>query len=59
MRLNDEGDAETEDRAAYEYNGLRVCGTMLEASRSTWYEIGGNLDEREEEARKLGVATAK
>ena len=52
-QLDDEADAETENRASHEHYGLRVCGTVFEANRSTWYEIGGQFDERE------GEATAK
>ena len=58
-RISDEADAETENRAAREHHGLRVCGTVFEASRSTWYEIGETFDEREREAREVGADTAK
>ena len=45
-RLDDEADAETANRTAHVHRGLRVCGTLFEASRSTWYEIGGKFEER-------------
>ena len=50
-RLNDEADAETENRAAHEHHGLRVCGTVFEAS--------GKFDEGEGEARELGADSRK
>ena len=56
---NDEADAETENRAAHEHHGLRVCGTVFEASRITWCEVGEKFDKREGEARDLDVAAAK
>ena len=49
--LDDEA-AETEKRAAHEHHGLRVSGTVFEASRGAWYEIGGKFDEREGEAQQ-------
>ena len=57
-RPNDEADAEAENRAAHEHHGLRVCGTVFEASRNTWHEVGREFDEREEEARVLSAAAA-
>ena len=49
---------ETENRAAQEHHELRVCGTVFEAMRKTWKEIGGKFGEREREARVLGAAMA-
>ena len=44
---------------AHEHHAwLRVCGTLFEASRSTWHESGGKFDEREGEAREWSAATA-
>ena len=48
-RHDDETTAGTEDCAAFENHELGICGTILEARRMRWYEIGGRFDGREGE----------
>ena len=58
-RLHDEADAETENRAAHEHHGRRVCGTVFLASRSTWYEIGVKFDATRRRSTRVGRSHGK